>query len=51
MLYFASWSQSNNYDDDGYDKQYPYEGAKAEEDKAKKPQHNKYCSNYEKQIK
>ena len=36
-LYSASWKQSNNYYDNGDDKQYPYDGAKVEEDKAKKP--------------
>ena len=51
MLYSASWSQSDNYYDYGNDKQYPYDGAKVEEDKAKKPQHDKYNSNNEKKIK
>ena len=51
MLYFAPWKQSNQYHNDGYDEQYPYDGAKVEEDKAKKPQYDKYRSNYKKQIK
>ena len=51
MLYSASWKQPEKYYDYGYDKQYPYDGAKVEEDKAKKPQYDKYRSNNEKQIK
>ena len=51
MLYSASWKQPENYYDDGDYKQYPYDGAKIEEDKAKKPQYDKYRSNYKKQIK
>ena len=48
LLYSASWKQSDKYDDDSNDKQYPYDGAKVEEDKAKEPEYDKYCSNYEK---
>ena len=51
LLYSSSWKQSDKYNDYRYDKQYPYDGAKIEEDKAKKPQYDKYCSNYKKQIK
>ena len=51
LLYSASWCQSDNYYDDSYDKQQPYDGAKVEEDKSKKPQHDKYRRNNEKQIK
>ena len=51
MLYSASWKQPEKYYDDRNDKQYPYDGAKIEEDKAKKPQYNEYSSNNEKQIK
>ena len=51
MLYSASWKQSEKYYDDGYDKQYPYDSAKVQKDKAKEPQYYKYRSNNEKQIK
>ena len=51
MLYSASWKQPEKYYDDRNDKQYPYDGAKIEEDKAKKPQYDEYRSNYKKQIK
>ena len=50
VLYSASWSKSHNYYDDCYDKQYPYDGAKVEEGKAKEPQYDKYYSNHEKKI-
>ena len=51
MLYSASWKQSDKYDDDRNDKQYPYDGAKVEDEKAKKPQYDKNHGNYEKKIK
>ena len=51
LLYSASWKQSDNYYNDGYVEKYPYDGAKVEEDKAKKPQYDKNHSNYEKEIK
>jgi hypothetical protein len=51
LLYSSSWKQSDKYNDDRYDKQYPYDGAKIQEDKANKPQYNEYRSNNEKQIK
>jgi len=38
MLYSASWKQSEKYYDDGYDKQYPYDCAKVQKDKANEPQ-------------
>ena len=31
MLYFAPWKQSNQYHNEGNDKQYPYDGPKVEE--------------------
>jgi hypothetical protein len=34
MLYSASCKESVEYYDDGYDKQYPYDGAEVEEEKA-----------------
>ena len=51
LLYSSSWKQPEKYYDYGYDKQYPYDGAKVEEDKAKKPEHDKYRGNYKKCIK
>ena len=51
MLYSASWEQPEKYYDESYDYQYPYDSAKVEEDKAKKPQYDKDRSNYKKQIK
>ena len=51
MLYSASWKQSEKYYDDGYDEQYPYDGSKVEEDKAKQPQYDQNHSNNEKKIK
>ena len=51
LLYSSSWKQSDKYNDDRYDKQYPYDGAKVEEDKAKQPQYDKNHSNYKKKIK
>ena len=51
LLYSSSWKQSDKYNDDRYDKQYPYDSAKVEEDKAKEPEYDKYRSNYKKQIK
>ena len=51
LLYSSSWKQSDKYNDYRYDKQYPYDGAKIQEDKSNKPQYYKYSSNNEKQIK
>jgi hypothetical protein len=51
MLYSASCKESVKYYDDGYDKQYPNDGAEVEDEKAQKPQQYKYHSNYEKKIK
>jgi len=51
MLYSAPWKQPNQYYDDGYDKQYPYDGAKVEYEKAKKPKYDKNHSNRKKKIK
>jgi hypothetical protein len=51
LLYSSSWKQSDKYNDYRYDKQYPYDGAKVQKDKAKKPKYYKYRGNHEKQIK
>ena len=51
LLYSSSWKQSYKYNDYRYDKQYPYDGAKVEDEKAKKPQYDKNHSNREKKIK
>ena len=47
MLYSASCKQPVNYYDEGYDKQYPYDGAKVEDEKAQKPQQDENRSNYD----
>ena len=51
LLYSASCKQSEKYYDDGYNYQQPYDGAKAEYEKAQKPQYDKNRSNDEKKIK
>ena len=51
LLYSSSWKQSDKYDDDRNDKQNPYDSAKIEYEKAKKPQYDKNHSNREKKIK
>ena len=51
MLYSAPWKQPDQYYNDSDDKQYPYYGAKIEDEKTKKPKYDKNHSNREKKIK